>query len=457
MSKKGLKLFMAVTAALLVIFVFNGGADELTNKVDKIFSKWDSTVSPGVALAIIKDGKIIYKRGYGMANLDHNIPITPKTVFRIGSTSKQFAAFCIALLEEQGKISFDDDIRKYLPEMPEYNYPITIRHIIHHTSGLRDSDQLMALAGRHFGDFITQEDMLKILARQKEINFNPGDEFLYSNAGYVLMVDIVKRVSGKSLRDFAEENIFKPLNMTNTLFKDDHTMIIKNRATGYSPGENGDYRVHISMGDYVGDGGLFTTVEELYHWDQNFYNNKLGKGGQELIEQVLTPGVLNNGNKLNYAFGLIVTKYNGLKLIRHAGGFVGFRAEMIRLPEHKFSVICLANMSTISPQKLCNKVVDIYLAKYFKEEKKAPKLAAKTKPIESAPTVVPYKLTRTSPIENPSMPPKPPRDQRTRAGYFSGGVCPMVIPKVKRNTTVNRPKTKIRTSAMIINTKHSSR
>jgi len=381
MIRNGLKVFAAFSIALLSIFLFYGNADELTDKVDKIFSKWDSTESPGVALAIIKDGKILYKRGYGAANLEYNIPITSKTVFMIGSTTKQFTAMCIALLAEQGKLSLDDNIRNYLPEMPKYSSPIAIRHLIHHTSGVRDSDILLWLSGKRYGAFTTDEELLELLSHQKELNFKPGEEHLYSNAGYFLLSQIVKRASGQSMRKFAEENIFKPLGMLNTKFVDDHTMIVKNRATGYSLRENSEYKISISNADYVGDDGIFTTVEDLFLWDQNFYNNKLGKGGQGLINQILTPGVLNNGKKLDYAFGLVVTQHKGLKLIEHGGAWMGYRAQMIRFPEQKFSAICLANFSNINPSELCFKVADIYLANNFIREIEPKKPAAQPKPI----------------------------------------------------------------------------
>lgn len=339
----------------------------LTDKVDELFAEWDKPVSSGCALGIIKNGKLIYKRGYGMANLEHNIPISSTTVFRIGSTSKQFTAMSIVLLAEQGKISLDDDIRKYLSEMPEYESPITIRHLIHHTSGIRDYLELMELAGMRDDDYYTDDEAVEMLARQKELNFKPGDEFLYSNSGYFLLSMIVKRASGKSLREFAEENIFKPLGMNNTHFHDDHTMIVKNRAAGYSPKKDNGYRINMTILGMVGDGGVFTTVEDLFLWDQNFYHNKLG--GKDLINQVLTLGILNNGEKLNYAFGLEAIDYRGLKMISHGGSFAGFRAQMIRFPEQKFSVICLANLSTINPTKLCKQVADVYLAEQFKQGK----------------------------------------------------------------------------------------
>lgn len=340
-------------------------ADEKTDKVDKLFSTWDSTVSPGAALAVIKDGEIIYKRGYGMANLEHNIPITTTSVFRIGSTSKQFTATCMAILSLQGKISLDDDIRKYIPEMPQYQRPITIRNLIHHTSGIRDYTTLLSLAGYvSYLDHPTVEETLEIIARQKSLNFPPGEKYSYSNSNYFLLSIIVERVTGKSLNEFAQEYIFKPLGMENTHFHNDLTLIVKNRAVGYSPTKEG-FRIDMSTFDQVGDGGLYTTVEDLYLWDQAFYNNKLGK---ELMELIQTPGELNSGEKLDYAFGLRIGEYRGLKTIGHGGSWVGFRSAFLRFPEQKFAVVCLANLSTINPSFLCKKVADIFLANGLKAE-----------------------------------------------------------------------------------------
>jgi len=341
----------------------------LTDRVDGLFAEWDRPDSPGCALGIVQDGRLVYKRGYGMANLEHAIPISSRTVFRIGSTSKQFTAACIALLAEQGKLSLDDDIRKYLPEMPEYERPITIRHLIHHTSGLRDYLTLMDLAGVRDDDYYTDEEVIAMLARQKALNFAPGDEYLYSNSGYFLLAAIVKRVSRQSLREFAEEQILNPLGMENTHFHDDHTMVVKHRAAGYSPREEGGYRIDMTTLDVVGDGGVFTTVEDLFLWDQNFYEDRLG--GKGLIARLLTPGRLNSGEPLDYAFGLMVSDYKGVPTISHGGTFVGFRAEMIRFPEQSLSVICLANLSSINPSRLARQVADIYLADAFDAEEEA--------------------------------------------------------------------------------------
>ena len=363
---------------LMAAFCVTGSADERTDKVDKLFEEWDTTVSPGAAMGIIHAGEIVYARGYGMANLEQNVPITPETVFRIGSTSKQFTAACVAILSLQGKLSLDDDIRKYLPELPSYDKPITVRHLIHHTSGIRDYLTLAVLSGKSDDDFYTPEETVEMIARQKGLNFTPGDEHLYSNSGYFLLGVIVSRVSGKSLNEFAQEHIFKPLGMKNTHYHDDYTKIVKKRADGHAKTEN-RFKILNTTLNQVGDGGVFTTVEDLYLWDQAFYNYKLGKDLMDLLHQT---GVLNNGKKLEYAFGLNVGKYKGLKLVSHGGAFVGFRADLIRFPEEKFSVICLANLASINPSRLCRQIADIYLADKFTEEaapeKKAESMTAIT-------------------------------------------------------------------------------
>jgi CubicO group peptidase (beta-lactamase class C family) len=335
---------------------------------DKLFAQWDKPDSPGAMLAVMKDGKIIYKRGYGMADLEHSVSISPATVFNIASVAKQFTAVSILLLARQGKISLDDDVRKYVPEMPKYDGPITVRQLVHHTGGLRDYGVLMSLAGVRNEDYYDDDDVMDVLARQKKLNFKPGSEHLYSNSGYFLVSVIVQRASGKSLSDFAEENIFRPLGMKDTHFHDAHAMIIPNRAVGYSPKGTGVYQINMPDLDVVGAGNLYTTIEDLFLWDQNFYNNKLHVAAGDLISQVLTPGTLNRGEATNYAFGLYINNYRGLKLVSHAGDFAGYRAEMLRFPEQRFSVICLANVSNLNAAKLARQVADIYLADQLKPD-----------------------------------------------------------------------------------------
>lgn len=345
-----------------------GEKDPRSEKVDKVFAQWDKPDSPGCELAVIKDGQIVYKRGYGMANLEHNIPMSPASIMDTGSVSKQITAMAIALLAEQGKISLDDDVRTYLPEIPQYEAPITIRHLIHHTSGIRDYLTLMSIAGMRDDDYYVDGEVVNLLARQKELNFRSGSEFLYSNSGYFLLSQIVKRASGKTLREFADENMFKPLGMTRTKFYDDHNEIVKNRAASYVPRRSGGFQIAATTLDMVGDGNVFTCVEDLFLWDQNFYHNKLGKGGQELINQVLTTGTLNSGEKIDYAFGLVVGEYRGLRIVEHGGAFVGYRAMTMRFPDQRFSVVLQCNLGTMNPSNLARRIADIYLADQFKVE-----------------------------------------------------------------------------------------
>jgi CubicO group peptidase (beta-lactamase class C family) len=343
--------------------------DKSAEEVDALFVQWAKPDSPGCALAVIKDGQIIYKRGYGMANLDYGIPISSVSVFNIASVSKQFTAMSIALLTKQGKLSLDDDIRKYVPELPQYQSPITIRNLIYHTSGIRDYSHLMSATGIRFQD-ATDDDVFKILTQQKELNFKPGEEYLYSNSNYFLLARIVKSASGKPLREFAEENIFKPLGMVHTSFHADSTEVIKNRVTGYSSQQGGPFSVEITSSYHVGDGALFTTIDDLFLWDQNFYADKLS-GGTQLIQQLLTPGTLNNGRKTDYAFGIDVETYKGLKMFGHDGVYNGFNGAMIRFPEQRFSVICLCNLMSIQSPRLARRVADIYLADQFRENRES--------------------------------------------------------------------------------------
>ena len=340
---------------------------EATDKVDALFERWDRVDFPGAALGIFQDGRIVYARGYGSANLEYNIPITPQTVFRVGSVSKQFTAMCIALLAEQGKLSLDDDIRKFLPEIHAYIPPVTIRHMIHHTSGIRDYLVLQALAGRSGGYFFTSPEVIDLLARQRELNFKPGDRYSYSNSGYFLLAEIIGRASGMKPREFAKRYIFDPLGMTSTHFHGDINEIVKNRASGYIPIVGDRFKIHMTQLDMIGDGGIYTTVEDFFKWDQNFYNNKLGNETKDLIDLVLTTAQLNDGKKIDYAFGLVVNEYRGLKSISHSGSFVGYQAHYIQFPNQKFSVVILSNLGSFEPDGIAIKIADVYLADQFTE------------------------------------------------------------------------------------------
>jgi len=334
--------------------------DAIQRKVDQVFAAYDKPDSPGCALGVVRDVTINNKKGYGAASLELGVPLTPQSVFYMGSVSKQFTAASVALAAEQGFLSLDDDIRKYVPEIPSYGSPITLREMLHHTSGFRDILTLLFLAGRNSEDIRPTNELLDLLSRQKALNYQSGDEFLYSNTNYFLMSVVIQRATGKPMSQFAEENIFKPLGMVQTRFYDDHTVVLPGRVPAYAPRSSGGFRVDWSTNfDMVGGGGLMSRVEDLLLWDRSFYENKLGKG--TLLKELQTQGVLNNGKQIEYALGLFISKYRGLPIVEHGGANFGYRTELLRFPRQKFSVICLCNLGTSNPGQLAYQVADLYL------------------------------------------------------------------------------------------------
>ena len=339
--------------------------------VDAVFAELDSTHRPGCAAGVIRDGAIAYANGYGMANLDYSEPITPGTVFDIGSTSKQFTAAAVALLALDGRLSLDDDIRRFIPELPAYESVITVRHLLHHTSGIRDYLTLMSLAGMDDHDDYSYRELVDLLARQHHLNFTPGDEHLYSNSGYVLLAVIVERVTGERFGEFLEQRIFEPLGMDSSFVYEDRGRIVPGRATGYSLDENGELQVdHYWNFLLGGDGQVYTTVHDLARWERNFDHPEVG--GDALLEILLERGTLNDGEAIDYALGLVHGSYRGLETVRHGGAWGGFRAELVRVPDHRFSVAVLCNSGNTSPGELANRVVDIYLAEHLAPEEVQP-------------------------------------------------------------------------------------
>jgi CubicO group peptidase (beta-lactamase class C family) len=339
---------------------------DLARQVDKVFEKWDRPSSPGCALGVYKDGRIIYKRGYGMANLNDDVPITPATVFHVASMSKQFTAASILLLAEQGKLSLDDDVHKYILELPEFGERITLRHLLHHTSGLRDQWALLELAGwRYSQDLITDDDVMSVVTRQRALNFKPGEKYMYSNTGFTLLAIVVKHVSGMSLREFTTKNIFEPLGMMHTHFRDDHEEVIQHDALGYEQdGKDKPFRMNLTNFDTIGATSLHTTVEDLQLWDENFYHPRVG--GPALIQQMLERGKLNSGELQDYASGLEIGTYKGLPTVDHGGADAGYRSDMTRFPEQHFSAAVLCNFADTNPSALVRQVADIFLAKDLK-------------------------------------------------------------------------------------------
>jgi CubicO group peptidase (beta-lactamase class C family) len=363
---------MRFVPTLTIVFAFTISAPALTaqvddRRVDGIFATYDKAGSPGCALGVIREGYFIYRKGYGAASVELGVPLSSQSVFYMGSVSKQFTAASVLLAAEQGFLSLDNNVRKYIPELPDYGHAITLRQMLHHTSGYRDFETLLFLSGRHALDLHSKEEMIDLIIRQKGLNNLPGDEWIYSNTNYFLLAEVVKRATKKSLAEFAAENIFQPLGMAHTRFYDDHTLVMPGRVPAYAPGSNGGFQVDWSTSfDLVGAGGLLSTVDDLLQWDRNFYKNKLGKG--TLAKEMQTRGVLNNGKQISYALGLELGMYRGLPIVEHSGALFGYRTEILRFPEQQFTVVCLCNLSSVTVTNISRKVADLYLEKSLRAE-----------------------------------------------------------------------------------------
>ena len=341
-------------------------------KVDEVFKEFVKDGTPGCTVGAYQDDRIVHAGAYGMANLDHDVRLTPKSIFHVASVSKQFTAASILLLAQDGKLSVDDEVRKFVPELPDFGPKITIRHLIHHTSGIRDQWDLLGFAGwRYSRDLITDDDVLTLLSRQKDLNFSPGERHLYSNSGYTLLAVIVSRASGKSFRQFTTERIFAPLGMTNTHFRDNFTEIIKGQAYGYAAGPS--FRLSVTNFDTAGATSLMTTAEDLAKWHANF--DKRTVGGEKLISGLLERGVLNSGQRIDYAFGLTHGTYRGLPTVGHGGADAGYRSVFLRFPNQRFGVGVLCNLSTTNPTQLAQRVADVFLADILQPAPSSPSVA----------------------------------------------------------------------------------
>ena len=337
-------------------------ASELASKVDAIFSARSKPGVPGCAVGVYRAGEVLFSRGYGLANLEHDLPIKTDSVFDIASIAKQFTAMAILLLEREGKISLDDDIRKYVPEVPDYGRPIRLHHLLHHTSGLRDYVGLLGLAGLG-NDVVKDEDLLFVLHQQKAPNFSAGTEWQYSNTGYFLLALVVKRVTGMKFSAFAKEYIFDPLGMKHTMILDDHEAVVRDRATGYVlRKEARGFRTAISRWEHAGASRLATTVDDLARWDANFYEPVVGD--RTTIEKLRTPGKLDDGKPLDYALGLFAETVNGRHVEQHTGETGGYVSDLIRFPTERLTVACLCNLegdAKTAPWDLAPAVADLFL------------------------------------------------------------------------------------------------
>jgi CubicO group peptidase (beta-lactamase class C family) len=354
-------------------------AQSPSQQVDQIFATFDRPGSPGCSLGVIRDGALVYRKSYGEASLELSVPFSPQSVFYVGSISKQFTAASLVLASEQGLLSLDDDVRKYIPELPDYGHKITLRQMLNQTSGFRDFFSLIYFSGHDAADFNTPAALLKLVESQRGLNNVPGDEWVYSNTNYLLLGVVLERATHKTLAQFAEENIFRPLGMTHTRFYDDASAVVPGRVPAYYPRKDGKFLVGWSTTySIVGGGGLMTTVDDLLKWDNNFYSNRLGKG--TLLTELQAPGVLNSGKHTMYGMGLMLENYRGLPIVEHDGSLFGYRADLLRFPTQKFSVICLCNISNANPDLHSRQVADLYLKDFLEPNVTAPSPTAKTFP-----------------------------------------------------------------------------
>lgn len=311
-------------------------------QIDEIMSVYEQDGSPGVVVAVVRDGQIEFAKGYGMANLEHGLPMTRETASDLGSVSKQFTGFAIALLAQQGKLSLDDDIRTHLPEIPDLGATVTIWHLIHHMSGLREIYNSLQIAGWQSGDRIAQEDALRLMARQRELNFSPGSEYLYCNTAYMLLAEIVGRVGGRPFPEWMRVNVFDPLGMSHTTIMAEFGQVIPKVATSYSRSD-GTFRQIYDNSTVQGAGGVYSTVDDMAKWIGNFGNPVVGDA--QTIEQIQQRGVLTNGDTLSYAFGITVGDFRGLHRLQHTGSSAGYRAWLAYFPEVGIGIVTLSNFA----------------------------------------------------------------------------------------------------------------
>ena len=348
-----------------------GGA--ASERVDALFAPWSKGDTPGAAVIIIQDGKVLLKKGYGLANLETKRPITPDTAFLLASVTKQFTAMAIMMLGERGMLKYEDPLSKFFPEFPPYAEKITVRHLLNHTAGFPEYDDLWVQSGRVDHNWPrssttkpssfepTSKDVLKLLAQQNGLEFTPGQKWKYSNSGYVILAQIVEKVSGKSFSQFLRENIFRPLGMNRSLLYDEARPRVSNVATSYTR-EAGAYRDidYTPFNAIYGEDNIYSTVEDMYKWDQALYTERLVRSST--LKEAFTPGKLNDGEVTSYGFGWGIGTFLGLDVVRHSGSWLGFHNFILRFPNQRFTVVVLSNVSQLEPAMMASKISKIYLA-----------------------------------------------------------------------------------------------
>jgi CubicO group peptidase (beta-lactamase class C family) len=354
---------IALTALITLGFAAPAMAQQvdasLAAAVDRVFAAWDDPSSPGCAVGVARDDRSVMERAYGMADLEHDIPNTAETIFEAGSVSKQFTAAAIVLLALDGKLSLDDDIRKYVPELPDYGTTITLRHVLTHTSGLRDWGSVAGIAGwGRSARTHTHDHVIDILSRQSALNFEPGAEYSYSNSGYNLLAVVVDRVSGLSFAEFSQQRIFEPLGMRSTQWRDDYRRIVKGRSSAYGA-RGGQFVIDRPIEDVHGNGGLLTTVGDLLTWNAALASGRLG--GPRFVELMHQRGVLNDGDTITYASGLMISSLRNVPEVAHTGSTAGYRAFLARYPEQRLDVAVLCNVGNVNPGGVGRQVAAAFL------------------------------------------------------------------------------------------------
>jgi CubicO group peptidase (beta-lactamase class C family) len=403
-ARVGLSVFVALSLSGCLRF----RAESRSARVDRLFTAWNGKDTPGCAVGVSRNGAILYEHGYGMANLELGVPITADTVFALASITKSFTAMSVMLAVQQGKLSLEDDVQKYIPEWTDRDHHITIHHLLSHTSGLRDAFGLLGWAEPGDSADNRNETIVGMLARQRGVNFPPGTEYQYNNGGYALLASILERATGQSLRGFADANIFKPLGMTHTHVHDDLPTLVPNRASGYSRNDSG-WRVAKQDGGIVGNAGMYSTVGDLLRWEDNFENPLVGT--REMFATMEKPVPLPGGKTSSYGLGS--RQYRGLRVIGHNGGDYGIATNATRYPDQRFAVTVLCNIdqismggtTTIDPEALANSVADIYLGDVLAPPEAAPKptLSARAVKLSDADLSDKAGLYRMVPGEQPLL------------------------------------------------------
>jgi len=351
-------------------------------RVESLFERWNSKETPGCAVAVARDGQVILSRAYGMADLEHGIPNTPETIFEAGSVSKQFTAGAIILLAQREKLALEDDVRKYIPEVPDYGTPITIRHLMTHTSGLRDWGSVAGISGWGRGLRVhTHAHVLDIVSRQSALNFPPGHEYSYCNTGFNLMAITADRVSGMSFAEFCSKEMFGPLGMNSTQWRDDFRRIVKGRAVAYQARRPEGFAMDMPFEDIHGNGGLLTTVGDLLTWTRNLETGNFG--GPDFLEEMHRQGRLSNGKQIAYASGLRVSDYKGIPEVSHTGSTAGYRAFLGRYPQQHLAVALLCNIGSVNPGDLGHQVAEIFLGDALPRPAEPPQVEVSASDLEN--------------------------------------------------------------------------